>query len=218
MRKLLYSQIIKFLKNQTSFFLTEEEIKILLALYLTKSALYTNVFIEYNVNCKLLTNYPWKNDKKIAVDIVVQQNDYFIPIEIKFKTKEQTLHHHVFGTLTNMKLANQKAINEGCYGFWKDVKRMEILKETFRLKYSGLVLFVTNDSQYQRQPKKNVQYEPFSIYQKRQIAGGTILNWNESKKPITESRHIKFPPIKISNNYEINWHDMSLFEHKFLLL
>jgi hypothetical protein len=218
MRAELNNQILSFLNNHLSFFQSEEEIKVILANHLFATRLYNNIFIEYNVDCNLLPNYPWHNDKRISIDIVVQQNNCFIPIEIKFKTKRQTLPYHVFGSQINVQLTDQKAHNEGCYSFWKDVKRIEILKERFNLEHSGFVLFISNDSLYQRQPRQNVQYEPFSIHEYRQVVGGTILNWNATRKAIKESRQIKFPPITLANGYSIRWQDMNLTEHKFILI
>lgn len=218
MRAVLSNQILTFLNNRTSFFHSEEEIKLLLAQHLIATGLYDNTFIEYNVNCNLLPNYPWHNDKRISIDIVVQQNNCFIPIEIKFKTKSQTFPYHVFGSQTNVQLANQKAKNEGCYSFWKDVKRLEILKEKFNLEHSGFVLLISNDYLYQTQPRQNVQYEPFSIHQNRQVVSGTVLNWNATRKAIKETRQQKFPPITLTNDYTISWQDMNLTDHKFILL
>jgi len=165
-----------------------------------------------------LENYPWQNEKKISLDIIVQQHNSFIPIEIKFKTKRQIFPYNVFGLQTNVELTNQKAKNEGCYSFWKDVKRIEILKERFNLEHSGFVLFISNDSLYQTQPRQNVQYEPFSIHQNRQVVAGTVLNWNSTSKAIKETRQQKFPPIRLTNDYTISWQDMNLKDHKFILL
>lgn len=218
MREVLRNQILTFLNNQTSFFHSEEEIKLLLGQHLIATGLYNNIFIEYNVNCNLLPNYPWNNDKRLSIDIVVEQNNSFIPVEIKFKTKRQIFPYHVFGSQVNVELTNQKAQNEGCYSFWKDVKRMEILKERFNQEHIGFVLFISNDSLYQKQPRQNVQYEPFSIHQNRQVIGGTILNWNATKKPIKETRQLKFPQITLTNDYTISWQDMNLTDHKFILL
>ena len=218
MRAILSNQMVTFLNNCTSFFHSEEELKVLLAQHLIATGFYNNIFIEYNVNCNLLANYPWQNEKKISVDIVVQKNNSFIPIEIKYKTKSQSFPYHVFGSQTNVQLANQKAKNEGCYSFWKDVKRMEILKERFNLEHSGFVLLISNDSLYQTQPRQNVQYEPFSIHQNRQVVSGTVPNWNATRKAIKETRQQKFPPITLTNDYTISWQDMNLTDHKFILL
>jgi hypothetical protein len=218
MREVLSNQIVTFLNNCTSFFHSEEEIKVLLAQHLIATGSYNNIFIEYNVKCNLLENYPWQNEKKISVDIVVQQNNCFIPVEIKFKTKRQSFPYYVFGTQINVELTDQKAHNEGCYSFWKDVKRIEILKERFNLEHSGFVLFISNDSLYQTAPGQNVQYKPFSIHQNRQVVAGSVLNWNATRKAIKETRLRKFPSITLTNDYTISWQDMNLTEHKFILL
>jgi hypothetical protein len=147
--------------HHLGFFHSEEEVQILLAKYLLNTGQYDDIFVEYYVNRELVPNYPWNNDKKISVDIVVRVENNYIPIEIKYKTKRQIFPHHVFGSQTYVELAEQGAQNEGCYSFWKDVKRIELLHETFNLNYEGLVLFITNDPSYLNPPRPDVQYGPF---------------------------------------------------------
>ena len=136
MRQTLINNINTFLANHFGFFHSEEEIQILLAKHLLNTGDYDDIFVEYYVNRHLVHNYPWNNDKKISVDIVVRINNDYIPIEIKYKTKRQIFPHHVFGTQTNVELAEQGAQNEGCYSFWKDIKRIEIFQEKFKLNNS----------------------------------------------------------------------------------
>jgi hypothetical protein len=218
MRQTLINHITTFLTNFVGFFHSEEEVQILLAQHLLNTGLYDNVFVEYYVNRQLIPNYPWNNDKKISVDIVIRIDNDFIPIEIKYKTKRQVFPHHVFGSQTNVELAKQGAQNEGCYSFWKDIKRIEIFKETFNLINSGLVLFITNDLSYLNQPRADVQYGPFSIHQGRQVVQGSFLNWDATIKPIRPERAEKFPGLTMSNSYTINWQDLNIENHKYILI
>jgi hypothetical protein len=217
MRENLINQINTFLGNHFGFFHSEEEVQILLAKYLLNTGQYDDVFVEYCVNRELVPNYPWKNDKKIAIDIVVRVDNNYIPIEIKYKTKRQIFPHYIFGSQTNVELSEQGAQNEGCYSFWKDVKRIELLHETFNLKYEGLVLFITNDPSYMNPPRPDVQYGPFSIHNERQVAQGTFLNWDCTKKAIKVDRAEKFPGFTISRDYTINWRDLNIKNHKYIL-
>ena len=218
MREKLKKEIHNFLRNYEGFFHSESEVQILLANYLMGTRYYDNVFIEYNVSKGLIPNYPWANDKKISIDIVIQQKNNFIPIEVKYKTRKQTFPHKVFGSITNVTLSNQGAKNEGCYSFWKDIKRLEIIKETFKLHHSGILLFITNDHSYLNHPRPSVQYGPFSIHQKRQIKNGVDLNWDTTKKDINPIRAKKFPGFNISNDYKIFWNDLKIKEHKYILI
>lgn len=210
MRQTLINHIHTFLSNHVGFFHSEEEVQILLANYLLNTCEYDDILVEYYINRQLIFNYPWNNDKKISVDIVVRVDNDYIPIEIKYKTKRQIFPHYVFGSQTNVELAEQKAKNEGCYSFWKDIKRIEIFQEIFNLNNSGLVLFITNDLSYFRQPRAAVQYGPFSIHQGRQVNRGAFLNWDDSRKAIKSARAEKFPGFKLSNDYTINWQDLNI--------
>jgi hypothetical protein len=218
MRQTLINNINTFLANHVGFFHSEEEVQILLAKYLLNTGEYDDIFVEYYVNRQLIHNYPWNNDKKISVDIVVRIDNDYIPIEIKYKTKRQIFPHHVFGTQTNVELAEQGAQNEGCYSFWKDIKRIEIFQETFNLNNSGLVLFITNDLSYLRQPRAEVQYGPFSIHQGRQVVQDYFLNWDATRKAIKADRAEKFPGFTIANEYTINWQDLNIENHKYILV
>lgn len=218
MRENLANQIRTFLGNHVGFFHSEEEVQILLAKYLLNTGQYDDIFVEYNVNRELVPNYPWNNDKKISVDMVIRVENNYIPIEIKYKTKRQTFPHHVFGFLTYVELAKQGARNEGCYSFWKDIKRIELLQETCNLNYAGLVLFITNDLSYLNPPRTDVQYGPFSIHNGRQVAQGAFLNWNGARKAIQADRAKKFPGFTISRNYIINWQNLNILNHKYILI
>lgn len=218
MRQTLINHINTFLANHHGFFHSEEEVQILLAKYLLNTGEYDDIYVEYYVSRRLIPNYPWNNDKKISVDIVVRFENNYIPIEIKYKTKRQIFPHHVFGSQTNLELAEQRAKNEGCYSFWKDIKRIELLHETFNLKYGGLVLFITNDLSYLRQPRPDVQYGPFSIHQGRQVEQGNILNWDGTRKAIKANRAENFPGFTISRNYTINWQNLKILNHKYILI
>lgn len=218
MRKTLINEIRYFLNNYVGFFHSEEEVQINLAKFLLDSGTYNNVYVEYYVNRNLIPNYPWNNDKKISIDIVVRNGNDYIPIEIKYKTKQQIFPHQVFGTQTNVELAEQGAQNEGCYSFWKDIKRIEILKDTFNLNYSGIVLFITNDHSYLRPPRADVQYGPFSIHEGRRVLKSDILNWDSTRKAIKPDRAEKYPGLTISNEFTINWYDLNIENHKYILI
>jgi hypothetical protein len=218
MRQTLINHINAFLTNHVGFFHSEEEVQILLAKYLLNTEEYDDIFVEYHVSRQLIPNYPWNNDKKISVDIVVRVDNDYIPLEIKYKTKRQIFPHHVFGSHTYVELAEQGAQNEGCYSFWKDIKRIEILQEIFNLNNSGIVLLITNDLSYLRQPRADVQYGPFSIHQGRQVVQGSFLNWDATRKAIKPDRAEKFPGFTISNDYTINWQDLNIENHKYLLI
>ena len=48
--------------------------------------------------------------------------------------------------------------------------------------------------------------------------GGTLLDWDNTRKPIKDARSDKFPGFEISNNYLINWEDLNIQKHKYILV
>lgn len=84
MRQKVIEDITNFLVKYEGFFHSEKEIQIRLAKYLLDTKNYHDIYVEYYVDKALLLDYPWSNDKKISIDIVVMKDNEYIPIEIKF--------------------------------------------------------------------------------------------------------------------------------------
>ena len=213
MRNQILQQIRTALGLRNSFFLREIDIQIYLANYFIDSKLFDNIYVEYNIQSKLIPNYPWTD--KVYIDIVLEKEGLFYPIEIKYKTIKQTLPLMVFGSNINVSLAKQGATNIGCYSFWKDVKRIEMVESSFKNVERGIVLFVSNDPDYQKAPKnENVGYSQFSIHQGRFIPANSLLNWNGNLKIAK-----KLPPILIKYDYTINWNPLTnIPNHNYILV
>lgn len=215
MREYLIKDINDFLEGYDGIFLSEKEIQVKLAKYL-ETREYDNVFLEYYVNkAENIKDYPWENDKKIFIDIVVRKENDYIPIEIKFRTSNQTFEYNVFGSNKQVELGEQIAQNEGMYYFWKDVKRVELFESEFNLKYSGIVLFITNDKKYLQKPRPTSKYAPFSTENDKVIEKNSILNWNGNISP---KRASKFPGFILCKNYKIEWKSMNIEDHHYILL
>ena len=214
MRQTILNQIQAFFLNHVSFFHTEKEIQILLTNYFLNTNTYNNVFFEYYVGINLLqSNYPWHNDNKISVDIVLERDGIYYPIEIKYKTATQVFPHFVFGTATNVTLEDQKAQTVGRYSFWKDVKRIELLESTFPNVERGIILFVSNHISYRQAPRNfNNGGAPFSIHQGRVVTAGSLLNWNDNLA-VAEGR----PGFTLNYDYNINWTEMNIQNHFYIL-
>jgi hypothetical protein len=218
MREQIIREISIALGQRNDYFIRERDIQLYLANYFINSGLFDNVFIEYHVPSNLVNDYPWSDKNKIFIDIVLEKDEKFYPIEIKYKTTAQILPFLVFGQNVNVSLGDQSAKNIGCYDFWKDVKRIELITETFNLNDFGLVLFITNDSSYFVHPSPKVQYGPFSIHEGRQVLQKSFLNWDDSKKSISPEKALNFPGFKISKDYKINWQNLNLENHKYILV
>ncbi|MBL1214775.1 MAG: hypothetical protein HND52_15560 [Ignavibacteriae bacterium] len=218
MREQTKTYIEEFLTEMNSFFHSEQEIQMLLVQHLRNTGEYSNVFIEYYVPVENLNLYPWVNERKISIDIVVNRQNVFLPIEIKYKTKQQILNEFIFGEELNVELHEHGAKNENCYYFWKDVKRNELLLNSFnRIEENGLTLFITNDDRYKNEPRKFSQYAPFSIHQNKEVDANTQMSWDETNGAISDDRRRKFPSFSLINAYKISWQNMGLENHIFTI-
>lgn len=214
MRNLILELISSALLIRADYFLREQDIQLYLANYLINSNEFDNVFIEYHVPSNIVANYLWTDVNNIYIDVVVEKNGLFYPIEIKYKTCTQNLPYLVFGQGVNVALGQQGAQNIGCYDFWKDVKRIEMFEQTFQNVERGIVLFVSNDISYRNSPlNPNVGYAPFSIHQGRIIPMNTFLDWNGNLS-VGNVR----PGFMINYPYNINWTPMIIPNHSFILV
>ena len=106
----VYEVIENALTNRNSFFFSEENLQLFLARELEASVNNFKVFLEYPVkvgeNDGELNNYPWGGNR-ISIDLVVEKGGKYVPVEIKFKTKKQTTEFNLFGTNTEIELADQ---------------------------------------------------------------------------------------------------------------
>lgn len=212
MRNIIQQQIITALALRNSFFLRELDVQIYLTNYFINTNFYDNVFVEYHIPSNIIPNYPWGDN--IYIDIVLEKNGLYYPIEIKFKTRSQELPLMVFGNNTNITLGQHGAGNIGCYDFWKDVKRIELFEQSFLNVERGIVLFLSNDHTYQVTPRNaNVGYAQFSIHHGRVVPINSILSWN-GDLAIANGR----PSITTNYAYTTIWNPMILENHNYILV
>ena len=153
------AKIEEFLENVKEPFYNECEFQMYLALFLKEKGY--KIFLEYSVpiDCETLQeemkrrekigeSLPFSNREKIDIDIVIEKDNFFYPIELKYKTKSIQIDLKRFGEdLKDSKfLKDQGAIPRGRYDFWKDVARLEFIKESFKPKIcKGFCVFLTNE-------------------------------------------------------------------------
>jgi hypothetical protein len=200
-----------FMGNLNQPLLSEIQLEVLLALHLKQTGKYDEVYAEYTFPTSVFEDsYPFgeRNDK-ISIDLVVLKNGQYIPIELKYKTEEYLIQDfNLFGSEKRITLATQGARNNTSYDFWKDIKRLEMIKERFKAVEAGIVLFVTNDGRYKNEPERGAQYAPFSTHQGATVQRGTVLKWDETKNRIADDRRRRFPEFEISNKYTLDWIDL----------
>ncbi len=209
MKKKIIEQIKQALEERKEIFLREEDIKLYLAQKFAEIKEYDDIFMEYHIPIELLEkkniDYPWNNKNNIYIDIVLEKDNSFYPIEIKYKTKSQELNKKIFGEVGNIKLKKQGAQVKGCYSFWKDVKRIEIFEQLSNNVKEGVVLFITNDTSYINKPSnEDVGYANFSIHQDQFVQSKPILKWKGKESKFSK----KLVNIELKNSYKINWIEM----------
>lgn len=213
MRNQIIQMINNALAGRTSYFTREQEIQIFLANLFESSEAFDRVFLEHHIPAGLIPAYPWTDANNIYVDIVLQKDGRYYPIEIKFKTKHQIVPIEFFGNNHQVSLGQHGAKNLGCYDFWKDIKRLELYEESFPNVEQGIMLFVTNDNSYLRQPlNMNTGYAQFSIHEQKRVHPNDTLDWN-GDLAIAENR----PVIQLSRGYQLLWEEMQLENHFYIL-
>ncbi|MGI6224102.1 MAG: hypothetical protein ACOYJG_10885 [Prevotella sp.] len=178
--------------------MNERDLQVSLAIYLRLSCNnYDHVYTEYRVTLKEIEQslgrkltpqeYPWRSDRDstIYIDIVVEKDGVFVPIELKYKTKALFSSVLPFGepNPNNVKrkvLQNHGAQTDNRKLIMKDVARLQAIKKAFQNVVGGLVIFVTNDSTY--------------------WSKGNILSSKEDNEKI------------IDKNVVSQWNDMSALE------
>lgn len=196
-------------KQKNGPFMNERDLQMHLAIALKNSNNnYDNVEVEYYVPLKTGKNrkkikvlgddYVWGKDMR--VDIVVEKDGKFIPIEMKYKTKEINKDIPRFGEVLEgvTIIKNQAAQNVGKYDFWKDVRRIELLKRRFKAVPSGLAIFLTNDPSYRNKTDEEAMSYSHSI------ANGDHDKVREEIHKQKRTRK-KFPKFELDKEHEISW-------------
>ena len=148
--KMVRLDVCKFLQNNEELLFNERDFQMHLATWLRKSDnAYDDVDVEYYVPNKELDNYIWESE--LRLDIVVKKDDEYCPVELKYKTKKVERKITRFDEMLSddvVVMKNQGAQDLGMYDFWKDVRRVELVRNRFARVKGGLAVFLTNDEAY----------------------------------------------------------------------
>ncbi len=196
-----------FLKNNQELFFNELDFQMHLAIWLKNSRnKYDDVDLEYYIPYKTLEGYIWENE--LRLDIVVRKGDEYLPIELKYKHKgvdKKTLLR--FGEDINANdgetfeiMKSQHAHGRGLYGFWKDVRRLEIIRNRYSHVVGGLVVFLTSDRFYLKPTEKKSNYYNLGM---QEGSHSCNKHW-QRETPIAKKR----PSFDLDNEYTIHWHDI----------
>ena len=192
-----------FLKSNDELLFNERDFQMHLATWLRNSAnAYDDVDVEYYVPKSELNNYVW--DSELRLDIVVKKAGEYCPVELKYKTKKVERQISRFDEMLDDKVVvmkNQGAQDLGMYDFWKDVRRIELVRNRFAKVKGGLAIFVTNDALYTKasRPESN----------------NYLLNMNEGKHSVIKhwqnensacAKMNSYKSFEVEKEYSIKWH------------
>ena len=195
------ADVFAFLESNDELLFNERDFQMHLATWLRNSAnCYDDVDVEYYVPRQELDNYVW--DSELRLDIVVKKDGEYCPVELKYKTRKverkiSRFDEDLTGNVVVIK--NQGAQDLGMYDFWKDVRRVELVRNRFERVKSGLAVFVTNDGFYTKGSKESSNNYLFNM-----SAGKTHSKQKRWANP--ESTCAKtHPNFEVEREYSIEW-------------
>ena len=194
----------QFLEQFDELLFNERDFQMHLATWLRNSAnSYDDVDVEYFVpwhELEKVGEYIWKTE--LRLDIVVKKDGVYVPIELKYKTKKLERQIHRFEELLDDKVVvmkNQGAQDLGVYDFWKDVRRLELVKKRFEHVKGGLAVFVTNDSLYTQKSKPTSNHYLFSM-----VEGEVCSKQKHWRNPVSKCAQTH-PDFDVEKEYSIKW-------------
>lgn len=205
--ELVESDIAAFIASNKKLLFNERDFQAQLAVWLRQSHnAYDDVALEYYVPKTYLGDeYIWEQED-LRMDIVVEKDGEFVPVELKYKTKKARVTLSRFGQefkdLPEV-LKKQGAQDHGMYDFWKDVRRIELVRKHFTNVKGGLAVFMTNDEAYTKEPRTTSNNHAFSmcagLHDKRKT-------WKDPKSKSAQSR----PDFTLERDYAINWNTKTI--------
>lgn len=219
-------RIIRYLNDLDYFLFNENDLQIYLAMRFKEDCKDYKVYTEYHLpkgfNSKFDDEYKLWQTETPSIDIVLESKGKFIAIELKYKLKKVKMEGLCrFGKESDNKdidiVTNQSAQNNARYDFWKDVKRLELIKDTYNI-CGGIAILLTNDKSY-TETKKGCNYEAFGLTEEKggklcwkkagKDVGGKGIRKKNNGDPILDENgkqcYVR-PNFKLSNSYKnLKW-------------
>lgn len=193
--------VFAFLMYNEELLFNERDLQIHIATWLRNSEnAYDDVDVEYFVPKSELEDYKWNSE--LRLDIVVKKNGEYCPIELKYKTKKIERQIFRFDEVMHNKVVvmkNQGAQDLGMYDFWKDVRRVELVRNRFKNVKGGLVVFVTNDSLYTKKSRCNSNNYHLNMDNGKHLP---IKHWCNPDSACAKTH----PNFEVEMEYNIEWH------------
>lgn len=209
LENIVKKDIQSFFEEQKSLFLNENDMQIRLSVYLMRSGNYDDVNVEYFIPYNQLDGYLWKNE--LYLDIVVRKGDEYVAIELKYPTKKIAEPISRFGEMLSAVplLKEHSAQDIVQYNFWKDVRRLELLKKRFPSVKKGLAVLVTNDMLYSKPRRQGIACEQFSTAEGMH---NKSRHWSNRKAWMDKG----YPDFELDEQYAIEWHPLNYGGHEFI--
>lgn len=196
---LVYTDVKHFLDTNVELLFNERDFQMHLATFLRDSNHYDDVDVEYYVPLSELQGYIWNNE--LRMDVLVRNGKEFLPIELKYKTKTVRKKLLRFGESVSEEvevMKNQGAQDLGKYDFWKDVRRIEIVRNRFRNIKNGLAVFVTNDPMYLQRGRETSNHINMSM---EEGLHGKEKHWLDKESTCCKTH----PDFEVEKQYSIHW-------------
>ena len=202
---IVQQDVLAFLKSNNELLFNERDFQMHLATWLRNSANhYDDVDVEYYVPKTELENYIW--DSELRLDIVAKKDGEYCPVELKYKTKKVEKQLTRFDEVLHDKVVvmkNQGAQDLGMYDFWKDVRRVELVRKRFKNVKGGLAVFVTNDPLYTKKSRENSNNFLFNMDEGKH---GTAKHWQNLESTCAKTH----PGFEVEQEYLIEWNSRTV--------
>lgn len=204
--------IATFIDYQQELMFNERDFQMQLAVALKASGRYDDVDVEYFIpnSAAISKGYEWNSD--LRLDIVVKRDGKYAVIELKYPTSRIVTDIKRFDTpLSGVEIVrNHGAQDIVSYNFWKDVRRIEIIKSLFPgAVIGGLAVMLTNDPYYTHGPRPGSICEAFSTAEGRCGIHG-LLDW---RRHTATSKGL--PPFSLDGRYSVEWQNTEISDNKF---
>lgn len=199
---IVQQDVFAFLEGNEELLFNERDFQMHLATWLRKSANdYDDVDVEYYVPWQELENYIWRSE--LRLDIVVKKDGEYCPVELKYKTQKVERKISRFDELLSdevVVMKNQGAQDLGMYDFWKDIRRVELVRNRFKKVKNGLAVFVTNDVSYTKDSKSSSNHYLFGMT--GEVTRLKYKHWGNPESTCAKTH----PNFDVEQTYDIEWH------------
>lgn len=203
--------IFAFLENIEELLFNERDFQMHLAMWLKNSSnQYDDVDVEYYIPWQELQEYVWESE--LRLDIVVKKDGEYCPVELKYKTKKVEFQLTRFDEPLHNKtivMKNQGAQDLGMYDFWKDVRRLELVRNRFEKVTGGLAVFVTNDVFYTKGGKETSNNYLFNMEEGKALP--IHKHWLDPNTTCAKTH----PNFEVGKEYSIEWYQKTIANIKF---